>query len=147
MALLPITIKWAGQKPFDVEVDTEEPGSTLKSQIYSITGVEPDRQKILVKGGALKDEQDMSKLGLKPKQTLMLMGSASELPQAPTQKIVFMEDMDESELAKATKSPPGLENLGNTVSRQALSIAQADLSLVLYEFDYTIASGDPRIAD
>lgn len=115
MAIVPITIKWAGQKPFEIEVNTEEPGATLKMQIYSITGVESDRQKLLVKGGALKDDQDMSKLGLKPKQTLMLMGSASELPQAPSQKVVFMEDMDESELAKASKSPPGLQNLGNTV--------------------------------
>ncbi|CCG81850.1 Ubiquitin carboxyl-terminal hydrolase [Taphrina deformans PYCC 5710] len=114
MTVIPVTIKWAGQKPFEVEVDTEESGATLKMQIYSITGVETDRQKLLVKGGALKDDQDMSKLGLKPKQTLMLMGSASELPQAPTQKIVFMEDMDESELAMASKSPPGLQNLGNT---------------------------------
>lgn len=115
MAIIPITVKWAGQKPFEVEVDTEESGATLKMQIYSITGVETDRQKILVKGGPLKDEQDMSKLGLKPKQTLMLMGSASDLPQAPAEKIVFMEDMDESQLAKANKSPPGLQNLGNTV--------------------------------
>ena len=111
---IPITIKWAGQKPFEVEVDPKEDGATLKMQIYSITGVEVDRQKILVKGGPLKDDQDMSKLGLKPKQTIMMMGSATELPQAPAKKILFMEDMDESELAKATASPPGLQNLGNT---------------------------------
>lgn len=116
MAIIPVTIKWAGQKPFEVEVDTDESGATLKMQIYSITGVEVDRQKLLVKGGALKDDQDMSKLGLKPKQTLMLMGSASELPQAPSNKIVFMEDMDQDQLALASKSPPGLQNLGNTVS-------------------------------
>lgn len=115
MTVIPLTIKWAGHKPFEIEVDTDEPGATFKMQIYSITGVETDRQKLLVKGGPLKDEQDMSKLGLKPKQTLMLMGSASELPQAPTEKIVFIEDMDESELAKASTSPPGLQNLGNTV--------------------------------
>lgn len=111
---VPITIKWAGQKSFEVEVDTNEDGATLKMQIYSITGVEVERQKILVKGGPLKDDQDMSKLGLKPKQVLMMMGSATELPQAPSQKIVFMEDMDASELAKATQTPPGLQNLGNT---------------------------------
>ena len=102
---IPITIKWAGQKPFEVEVDPKEDGATLKMQIYSITGVEVDRQKILVKGGPLKDDQDMSKLGLKPKQTIMMMGSATELPQAPAKKILFMEDMDESELARATGPP------------------------------------------
>ena len=113
------TLPWprrAGQKPFEVDVDTDEPGATLKMQIYSITGVDADRQKILVKGGALKDDQDMAKLGLRPKQTLMLMGSASELPKAPIEKTLFVEDMDESQLAQISHSPPGLQNLGNTVS-------------------------------
>lgn len=30
-----------------------------------------------------------------------MMGSAEELPQAPNQKVVFMEDMTENQLAKA----------------------------------------------
>ena len=131
MAILPITIKWAGQKPFEVELDTEEPGATLKMQVYSITGVEADRQKILVKGGALKDDQDMSKLGLKPKQTLMLMGSASELPRAPIEKVLFMEDMDESQLAHMSKSPPGLQNLGNTVGSSLHVLYSQDLAQYL----------------
>ena len=41
-------------------------------------GVAPDRQKIMVKGGMLKDDADWAKLGIKPGQKLMMMGSAGE---------------------------------------------------------------------
>ena len=42
----------------------------------SDAGVAPDRQKIMVKGGMLKDDADWAKLGIKPGQKLMMMGSA-----------------------------------------------------------------------
>ncbi|KAJ2909039.1 deubiquitinating enzyme [Coemansia aciculifera] len=83
-------------------------------QLYSLTGVEPDRQKILVKGGQLKDDTDMASLGLKEGQLLMMMGTAGELPKAPSQPVKFMEDMTENEVAQALSIPAGLSNLGNT---------------------------------
>ena len=46
-------------------------------------GVAPERQKIMVKGGMLKDEQEWSKAGVKPGQKLMMMGTAEAVPQAP----------------------------------------------------------------
>ncbi|ORY86900.1 hypothetical protein BCR37DRAFT_343634 [Protomyces lactucae-debilis] len=110
---IPITIKWAGNKPFTVDVDTAESGHTLKLQIYSLTGVDPDRQKILVKGGPLKDDAALDTLGFKAGTSLMMMGSSTALPQKVAQP-KFVEDMDAAELAKQTQSPPGLENLGNT---------------------------------
>jgi hypothetical protein len=45
-----VAVKWQGKK-FDIELDTEEPGSTFKFQIFSLTGVPPERQKVLIKGG------------------------------------------------------------------------------------------------
>lgn len=113
MAIIPVSVKWAGQKTFEVEVDTADTGYTFKEQIYSITSVEPHRQKVLVKGGPLKDEQDMSQLGLKPKQTIMLMGSATELPSFQAIPI-FMEDV-QGTLSLESNLPNGLINLGNTV--------------------------------
>jgi ubiquitin carboxyl-terminal hydrolase 14 len=93
-------------------------GETFKYQLFSITGVEPERQKILVKGGQLKDDADMSKLGLKPNQVLMMMGSPSGTAQViekPKEKIKFLEDMDEAEAAQLEgATPAGLQNLGNT---------------------------------
>ncbi|AEO61059.1 hypothetical protein MYCTH_2310867 [Thermothelomyces thermophilus ATCC 42464] len=117
MATVNVVIKHQGKK-YDVEVDTSSTGEVLKYQLYSLTGVEPDRQKILVKGGQLKDDADMSKLGLKPGQVIMMMGTPGEGgPQVvrPTEKIKFLEDMTEAEAAQqAGATPAGLVNLGNT---------------------------------
>lgn len=74
----------------------------------------PDRQKILVKGGQLKDDQDMSQLGLKANQSLMLLGTAGELPKAPVVKTQFIEDMTDQQLAEKSDIPNGLQNTGNT---------------------------------
>jgi hypothetical protein len=71
-----VIVKHQGKK-HEVEVDTTSNGETFKYQLFSITGVEPERQKIIVKGGQLKDDADMSKLGLKSGQTLMMMGTPS----------------------------------------------------------------------
>jgi ubiquitin carboxyl-terminal hydrolase 14 len=112
-----VIVKHQGKK-HEVEVDTTSNGETFKYQLFSITGVEPERQKILVKGGQLKDDADMSKLGLKPNQVLMMMGSPSgtaHVIEKPKEKIKFLEDMDEAEAAQLEgATPAGLQNLGNT---------------------------------
>jgi len=117
MAFIPVIVKHQGKK-HEVEVDTTSTGETFKYQLFSITGVEPERQKVIVKGGQLKDDADMSKLGLKPNQTLMMMGTPSgsanviEKPKVP---VKFLEDMDEAEAAQLEgATPAGLQNLGNT---------------------------------
>jgi ubiquitin carboxyl-terminal hydrolase 14 len=42
-----INIKWGKEKFNDVEVDPSETGLTLKSQVFALTGVPPDRQKCM----------------------------------------------------------------------------------------------------
>ncbi|KAJ1813553.1 deubiquitinating enzyme, partial [Coemansia sp. RSA 2598] len=69
---------------------------------------------ILVKGGQLKDDTDMSTLGLKENAVLMMMGTVGELPKAPATQTKFIEDMSENEVAQALAIPAGLVNLGNT---------------------------------
>lgn len=113
MSTITVQVRHSGTK-YNVDVDLNEPGATFKMQLYSITGVPPDRQKILVKGGQLKDDTDMNSLGLKPNQSLMMLGSAEELPQAPAVKHQFVEDMDDSQLARNKAYPSGLQNAGNT---------------------------------
>lgn len=113
-----VVVKHQGKK-HDVEVDPTSDGATFKYQLFSITGVEPDRQKIIVKGGQLKDDADMSKLGLKPKQVLMMMGTPSgdntNVIERPKEKVRFLEDMTEAEAAQSEgATPAGLQNLGNT---------------------------------
>lgn len=107
-------------KRHEVELDPTSTGETFKYQLYSLTGVEPERQKILVKGGQLKDDTDLSKLGAKPGQTFMMMGTPAEggangALERPKEKMKFMEDMTEAEAARQEgATPAGLQNLGNT---------------------------------
>ncbi|ORX74043.1 cysteine proteinase [Linderina pennispora] len=111
--MVKVKVSWQGKK-YDVDVDTTQPGEIFKMQLFSLTGVSPERQKILVKGGQLKDDTDMSHLGLKDGQILRMMGTVGELPKAPEQAVKFMEDMGENEVAQALAIPAGLTNMGNT---------------------------------
>ena len=115
MIHLLVIVKHQGKK-YNVDLDPTSLGEVFKFQVYSLTGVEPDRQKILVKGGQLKDDTDLSKLGVKPGQTFMMMGTPAggELSR-PTEAVKFVEDMTEAEAAQqAGATPAGLQNLGNT---------------------------------
>lgn len=110
-------IKHQGKK-YDVELDPSSTGETFKFQVYSLTGVEPDRQKIIVKGGQLKDDTNLSTLKVKPGHMFMLMGTSSGNGAAiekPKEKTKFLEDMTEAEIAQTDGAiPAGLVNLGNT---------------------------------
>ncbi|MCJ1475474.1 deubiquitinating enzyme [Lambiella insularis] len=116
---LELIVKHQGKR-YEVELDPTSTGETFKYQLYSLTGVEPDRQKILVKGGQLKDDTDLSTLKAKSGQTFMMMGTPAtgenaSVIERPKDKIVFVEDMTEAEAAKAEGAiPAGLQNLGNT---------------------------------
>ncbi len=103
-------------------MDLSLPVMVLKTQIYTLTSVPVERQKILgVKGGLLKDDADLTLLGLKPNQKLTLMGSADAVPTGPSNNsVVFLEDLPESEQVAATLGlkayTPGLVNLGTQLS-------------------------------
>ncbi|KAK1758351.1 hypothetical protein QBC47DRAFT_374377 [Echria macrotheca] len=141
MATINVVVKHQGKK-YDVEVDTTSTGEDFKYQLFSLTAVEPERQKILLKGGQLKDDADMGKLGLKPGQVIMMMGTPGEgggAIERPMKKVKFVEDMTASEAAQlAGATPAGLVNLGNTCylnsSLQALrSIPELSEALKSYK--------------
>ncbi|KAI9768915.1 MAG: deubiquitinating enzyme [Geoglossum simile] len=118
MATIPVVVKHSGKR-HNVDLDPESPAEVFKYQLYSITGVEPARQKILIKGGQLKDDTDISALGIKPGHTFMMMGTPSEgaadIIAQPKEKTRFVEDMTDAEVARAGAAiPAGLTNLGNT---------------------------------
>lgn len=98
MPTLKVEVKWGKESFKDVEIDLDQPPLMFKTQLFSLTGVPPERQKIMgVKGGLLKDDADWGKLGLKPGQKLTMMGTADTLPEAPKQPQTFMEDLPEEE--------------------------------------------------
>lgn len=110
-----VSVKWQKKVFPAVEVDTDQPALVFKCQLFDLTGVHPERQKIMIKGGLLKDDADMKQLGLKDGQRLMLMGTAEEIPEAPKESPVFVEDLPEKEQgATVLGHTAGLVNLGNT---------------------------------
>lgn len=115
MSTVGVKVSWQKQN-FDVEVDTEQPAMVFKTQLFTLTGVPPERQKIMAKGKQIKDDSDLSKMGMKNGMKLMMMGSADAIPVAPTSAPVFIEDMTEAEQVKNSKRDytAGLQNLGNT---------------------------------
>ncbi|KAH0538082.1 hypothetical protein FGG08_005294 [Glutinoglossum americanum] len=118
MTTIPVIVKHSGKR-HNIDLDPESPAEVFKYQLYSVTGVEPARQKILVKGGQLKDDTDLSALGIKPGHTFMMMGTPSEgaadIIAQPKEKTRFVEDMTDAEVAKSGAAiPAGLQNLGNT---------------------------------
>lgn len=139
-----------GPNKHDVEVDPSSTGVEFKEIVYSLTGVEPERQKIFVKGGQLKDDADMGKVGLKPGQQIIMMGTPSAGGgniSRPKEKVKFVEDMTEAEKAQQDGAiPSGLTNLGNTCylnsTLQVLrAIPELQDSLVKYEHNSQSGSG------
>ncbi|GAA6040426.1 hypothetical protein JCM8097_004543 [Rhodosporidiobolus ruineniae] len=115
MAPFALTLKHAGKTYQLPDFDPSESALAFKDKVYHLTGVPVERQKIPAgKGGMLKDDADLSKLGFKEGQTVMVIGPAGPIPQAPSKPIVFMEDMTDIELAQSATYPVGLTNLGNT---------------------------------
>ncbi|XP_020826333.1 ubiquitin carboxyl-terminal hydrolase 14 isoform X2 [Phascolarctos cinereus] len=113
MPLFSVNVKWGKEKFDGVELNTDEPPMVFKAQLFALTGVQPARQKVMVKGGTLKDD-DWGNLKIKSGMTLLMMGSADALPEEPVARTVFVEDMTEEQLASAMELPCGLTNLGNT---------------------------------
>jgi ubiquitin carboxyl-terminal hydrolase 14 len=67
---LDVHIKHAG-KIYDVALDPDQPPSAFKDAVYHLTGVPPDRMKVMVKGGMLKDDSDWKKIA--PKEVCLLI--------------------------------------------------------------------------
>lgn len=114
MPAFKVKVKWGKEVFPDVEVDTEEPPMVFKAQVFALTGVEPHRQKIMVKGATLKEE-NWDGIKVKDGVMILMMGSKEEdVPVAPIEKTKFMEDLSEAELNTALDLPVGIKNLGNT---------------------------------
>ncbi|XP_008462369.1 ubiquitin carboxyl-terminal hydrolase 6 [Cucumis melo] len=112
--MIKVSVKWQKELFRDVEIDTSLPPYVFKGQLFELTGVPPERQKIMVKGGILKDDADWSTVGVKEGQKLMMMGTADEIVKAPEKGPVFIEDLPEDEQVLAVGHSAGLFNLGNT---------------------------------
>ena len=50
-----VKVKWGKEVFNDVEANTDEDPALFKAQLFALTGVQNDRQKVMVKGVTLKD--------------------------------------------------------------------------------------------
>ncbi|XP_030557204.1 ubiquitin carboxyl-terminal hydrolase 14 [Drosophila novamexicana] len=107
-----VKVKWGRELYPDIDVNTDEEPILFKAQLFALTGVQPERQKIMCKGGILKDDE--WNLQLKDGAVVLLLGSKDKVPEVPQTPIKFIEDMNDAEAATAMRLPAGLTNLGNT---------------------------------
>ncbi|XKL66328.1 hypothetical protein PGB90_009748 [Kerria lacca] len=109
-----IKVKWGKELFNDVEANTDEDPLLFKAQLFALTGVQPERQKVMLKGTTLKDN-DWGNIKLSDGTMVLMMGTKEEdVVKEPEIKPVFVEDMNETELASSLDLPAGLHNLGNT---------------------------------
>ncbi|KAH8408157.1 hypothetical protein KR222_002966, partial [Zaprionus bogoriensis] len=107
-----VKVKWGREIYPDIDVNTDEEPVLFKAQLFALTGVQPERQKIMCKGGILKDDE--WNLQLKDGAVVLLLGSKEKVPEVPQTPVKFIEDMNEAEAMTAMRIPAGLTNLGNT---------------------------------
>uniref|UniRef100_A0A8D9C0C9 Ubiquitin carboxyl-terminal hydrolase n=1 Tax=Cacopsylla melanoneura TaxID=428564 RepID=A0A8D9C0C9_9HEMI len=114
-----VKVKW-GKELFSIDVDTDEEPLLFKAQLFELTGVQTDRQKVMLKGVTLRDDE-WDKFKVSNGSMILMMGSKEEdSMKEPTVKPKFVEDMNESERAVSLNLPSGLNNLGNTCYMNAV---------------------------
>lgn len=52
-----VKVKWGRENFPDVSINTDEDPILFKAQLFALTGVQTNRQKVMCKGVALKDEE------------------------------------------------------------------------------------------
>lgn len=52
-----VKVKWGRENFPGIDVNTDEEPLLFKAQLYALTGVQPERQKVMCKGLALKDNE------------------------------------------------------------------------------------------
>eukprot|EP00826_Nyctotherus_ovalis_P026154 TRINITY_DN2041_c0_g1_i4.p6 TRINITY_DN2041_c0_g1~~TRINITY_DN2041_c0_g1_i4.p6 ORF type:complete len:125 (+),score=43.53 TRINITY_DN2041_c0_g1_i4:110-484(+) len=108
-----ISVKW-GKKILKLEMDPNEDASVLKAQIYGLTFIPPDKQKIYLKGGkTITDSTDMKALDLKDGATIMLVGTPEDKQEKIdlTKKTVFAEDLTNEQKARLYNQRTGVSSL------------------------------------
>jgi len=114
--MVKVTIKFGKKKHKNVEIKDTDSFDDIQGIIFSLTQVTPDRQKIIIKGKRLENDDGIKKL-IKKGALLTVMGSSASAQSTASSgtTIKFVEEMTEAEKQMSnTELPPGMANLGNT---------------------------------
>ncbi|XP_015785273.1 ubiquitin carboxyl-terminal hydrolase 14 [Tetranychus urticae] len=113
MPVYKVKVKW-GKEVYDaIDLDTDLETAVFKAQVFALTSVPIERQKLMFKGKVISGAS-WDAYQIKDGITLLMMGTADKIPEEPIEKPKFIEDMSENELTTALDLPSGLTNLGNT---------------------------------
>ncbi|KAI6646123.1 Ubiquitin carboxyl-terminal hydrolase 14 [Oopsacas minuta] len=109
-----VTVKWGKTRFTDLELNTDESPQVFKAQLFALTSVPPERQRVLYKAMTLSEtEWSAFSPHLRDGITLMLLGTAAEIPKRPEATPEMAEAM-ELEQSGSMAIPRGIVNLGNT---------------------------------
>ena len=117
---IPITLKWSKQV-FSFTIQNGDTGRSFKEQVYQLTKVPIERQKLLLSSKSKKGSSiawkksladdfvfvlvvDDNTAGSPSPLIVMLSGSAEAVAQAPTERTRFVEDMTEDERNEEEKA-------------------------------------------
>lgn len=102
-------------KEYCVEIDTSSSVEDFRFQIFSLTDVEPESQRIILNGRWLKDNDDMNKLGLQAGQTIVMTEASNaegSLLIDTKEKVEIVEIVSKPESAQGQTIPVDLEKSG-----------------------------------
>ncbi|CCW65809.1 unnamed protein product [Phytomonas sp. EM1] len=110
--MIGIKVKW-GKNEYDLSVDESSTFLKLKEQLYTLTRVPVEKQKIMgLKPSALGNGAILSQLGVAAGKTLMLIGSA-EGTAIPKVEAAAVEDASGGH-SETSATSNGLRNIANT---------------------------------
>jgi hypothetical protein len=124
-----ITVKWKKEVFENIPVDLSVPVSKLKVQLFSLTGVAPEKQKVIMDGKTLKDKESLESSGVKQGSVLQMIGNASETWVKPDMKVKFVDDLPASKQATDNSQYP---------SEDVLKICGGYANVVIQVFESNI---------
>ncbi|KAI3380948.1 hypothetical protein SNEBB_002545 [Seison nebaliae] len=109
-----VSVKWNKQVYNDITVNVDDPPEVFKGQLFTLTDVLPEKQKIIYKGKIL-DNEDWDKFPIKQGAKIIMMGTREEMMlRKTTTETKFIEDITEESRELLMQPAAGLFNIGNT---------------------------------
>uniref|UniRef100_A0A8C7QK85 Ubiquitin-like domain-containing CTD phosphatase 1 n=1 Tax=Oncorhynchus mykiss TaxID=8022 RepID=A0A8C7QK85_ONCMY len=144
-----VIIKWGGQEYSIRTLSEEDTVLDLKQSIKSLTGVLPERQKLLglkVKGKPAEDQVKLGSLKLKPNTKIMMMGSREESLEdvlaPPPENDDVVNDFDiEEEVIEVQNREENLAKIARRVKDykvEGMNPPREGKSLLVLDVDYTL---------
>ncbi len=75
--MVKVAVKWNKQTFNDLELAPSHGVEMIKEQLFALTGVPIEKQKLMYKGKIIKDDTDLGSLGLTDGAQFMMMGTAA----------------------------------------------------------------------